>query len=95
MIVANGANITKKAAETISQAALDYANKAGYCEVVEEFLTELGFPIPTNEVTVTITAKVRAPRGADQWDVQAALRELDINQHYDDYEVLSSEVKVG
>lgn len=95
MIVANGANITKKAAEQISQAALDYANQAGYCEVVEEFLSHLGFPIPTNEVTVTVTAKVRAPRGADRWDVEGAIGDLTINQYFDDYEVLSTEVNVG
>jgi hypothetical protein len=91
MIVAGNANITKKAAEQIAQAAVDYANKEGYCDVVEEFLEHLGFPVPSNEVTVTITATVRTPRGADRYDMQEALS-VTVNQYYADYEVLSSEV---
>lgn len=93
MIVADSVNITKKAAEQISRAALDYANENGYCETVEEFLEHLGFPIPSNEVDVVIRAKVRVPRG-DSSSIEYALNAT-VDGMYDDFEVLSQTVSLA
>jgi hypothetical protein len=94
MIVADSANITKKAAEQISRRALELANDRGYCYEVENMLTDLGFPIPDSKATVTLTVEVKVPRDADEFDIENAL-DLKVKQFFEDYSILSEDVAVS
>jgi hypothetical protein len=57
-----GVTLSKANADKIATAALAHATEQGYCDEVEGFLEALGFDLPTQTKTVTITMVVSATR---------------------------------
>lgn len=53
-----GATLSKTAAEKIAREALRIADEKGYCSEVEDFLEDMGFPIPSITRKVTLEVEV-------------------------------------
>lgn len=74
-----GVPISKANQAKLVDEVLRIADDLGYCDQTQTVLSELGFDIPTNKFTVTLTAEVTLERGKD---INDYLGDLFV---YDDY----------